>query len=855
MNLSELKQQLDDFNEKQRNAFSEAKDVQALIYERSDFYDRLLLTLWKSFGFHKRKDLTLVPVGGYGRREMFPLSDVDILILTEAELDDETQSQFNDFFMLLWDAKLQVGSAIRTLDECITIGKEEISVATNMLEGRFLTGNSEFFYHFLERIHQDDFWEISEFFDAKVAEKDERYGRYNNTSYNLEPDLKHSPGGLRDLHLLTWIMLRHYGVFSLSELFEQELLFPEEYIELEQAEAVLFRMRFGLHLLLKRYDNRLRFNRQIALSELLGYKGEGNKPVELMMREYFQATQSISQLSQLLLDNFDKIIIKNFRRKGEIRQLDENFYIQEDMIYSTNYGCFVDKPCSILDLFYHLTTEPKAVASVSALRYLRLAVQKQKTSLSEIPEARTRFIELFSQPNFVKRAIKPMHDYGVLKAYLPQWKNIKGLMQFDMFHIYTVDEHTIRTMSKVESFLDEESKEKYPICHSILTNFEKRPLIYLAAMFHDIAKGRGGKHEEKGAVDMYQFAKQHDFSETDSRLMAWLVAEHLLMSKTAQRRDIYDPEVIQEFAKSVVNQTALSALLCLTVADICSTNKTLWNEWKRQLFTQLFESTKEQLKRGEEVAVDYKQAGLENRKLVKEALEKEFSFSQMQAVFTFWNRCPVNYFVRNTPEQLMWQIRGYLENNATLPLVLVDNQNHEGLTEVFVSCEDIPHLFSKIAQVLSQKKMNILDAQIISNNKLVFDSFIVSEHDGKPLSEERCIQLQKVLLKVLTEQRAKEFKLIKKPVKFKSFNRETKVTFLENARIDQTGFELKTMDREGVLAHISDIFNELNLNLINAKITTIGERVEDFFVLSNMEDKALSDEEKETLLERILEEF
>lgn len=349
--MSDLKLQIIEFNAQQNEQFS-TTDVIALLHQRSDFYDETLLNLWQEYGFSDRQDLALIAVGGYGRREMFPLSDLDILVLTENPLDEQTHAKLNELFNLLWDAKLQVGASIRTLQECLDIGKQELSVATNMYEGRLLYGNAELWHRLVEALFQDDFWATPDFFQAKMAEKEERYARYRNTSYNLEPDLKHSPGGLRDLHLVLWIMLRHYGARSFDALFNKGLLFPEEYQELKQAENVLFRMRFALHTQLKRYDNRLRFDRQLQLSELLGYHGEGNQPVEAMMRTFFQATQSISQLSQLLLNSVKQRVL-DLQNSAEKQPLDAHFYVQNQQIAVENHRIFAKQPETILDLFYH----------------------------------------------------------------------------------------------------------------------------------------------------------------------------------------------------------------------------------------------------------------------------------------------------------------------------------------------------------------------------------------------------------------------------------------------------------------------------------------------------------------------
>ncbi len=844
-----LKECISQLNTQQKNAFSQ-ENILDLLYQRSNFYDQILLELWAEFGFAQREDLALLAVGGYGRQEMFPLSDLDILVLAENEVDEATHAQLNKLFNLLWDAKLQVGATVRTVAECIEIGKKEISVATNMYESRYLTGNKLLWQNLMEQLYQDDFWAIEDFFQAKMAEKNDRYARYHNTSYNLEPDLKHSPGGLRDLHLISWIMLRNYGIHDLETLLNRGLLYSEEYQTLSQAQAVLFRMRFALHMQLKRYDNRLRFDRQLKLSEQLGYQGEGNQPVEAMMKDFFQATQAISQLSQLLLNSFEQEVLKP-QNIGEKQPLDQHFIQQNGVIYTENYRCFSQEPYSILDLFYHLTQYPNAKVRATTLRHLRIALQKLKQPLCELAQARSRFIQIFQQLNMVARAVVPMHQLGVLTAYFPAWRGIVGLMQFDLFHIYTVDEHTIRVMLKLESFLDSQTQSSHPLCYEKFSQCDHRTLVYLAALLHDIAKGREGDHAEVGAVDMYDFAILHGFSEVQAQQMAWLVREHLTMSITAQRRDIHDPNVVKTFAEIVENQTALSDLVCLTVADICATNETLWNDWKRTLLSQLYQFTSQQLV----AKLDYQKEAENNRLEAVELMKFALTAEQRKRLQTYWQPCPASYFLRNKPKQLVWHALSLLKQQ-NLPLVLVGNEYARGATEIFIHCEDQNQLFARIAQELSQKKISIHDAQIItSENGLVYDSFIVTESNGQALNEIRCEQIQQSLIKVLLDPASKTFKAIKKPIKHQTFKRKTKVRFLANSPPNQTAFELFTLDREGLLAQLSHIFNQLELVLINAKITTIGERVEDFFVVSTLSHESLSEEQQHQLKQHILDEL
>ena len=383
----------------------------------------------------------------------------------------------------------------------------------------------------------------------------------------------------------------------------------------------------------------------------------------------------------------------------------------------------------------------------------------------------------------------------------------------------------------------------HPLCHQIFATCTHKPLVYLAALLHDIAKGREGDHAENGAVDMYDFACLHGFNEEEAKQMAWLVKEHLTMSITAQRRDIHDPNVVQTFAEIVENQTALSDLLCLTVADVCATNETLWNDWKRSLLSQLFEFTTQQLAE----QLDYQKEAENNRAEALEIMKLALTPPQHKRLATYWANGSESYFLRNKPTQLVWHALALLKQNQ-LPLILVSNEHARGATEIFIHCEDQKQLFARIANILSKKKISIHDAQIItSQNDLVFDSFIVTEQNGQALDETRCEQIQQALQKELTEPQTKPFAVVKKPIKHQTFKRKTKTRFLANSNQNQTAFELFTLDREGLLAQVSQIFNQLDLILINAKITTIGERVEDFFVVSTQENQALSEEMKKTL--------
>lgn len=816
-----------------------------LIENRSNFYDALLIQLWQEMGLSEQQGISLIAVGGYGRREIFPLSDLDFLILVEQTPSPEIEEKITQFIQFLWDCGFEVGNSVRTLEQCESEGKQDITIATNLLEARFLTGNRPHFDALNELLKRADFWSKEDFFNAKVQEQIERYQRYHNTAYNLEPDIKYSPGGLRDLHLLYWVALRHSGALTLEAILQSGFIYPQEYQQLQESRAFLFKVRFALHLILKRYDNRLLFDRQIKVSELLGFRGEGNQAVEKMMKCFFQALHRISLISNLLIQHYRENVLSS-NQTTVIDQLDNDFQLINQCLCLRNSLVFQEKPERILDLFFYLTQYEQADIHSNTLRQLQISLDQLSQKLCEIPAAREKFLRLFNQPNAIKRAFMPMHQYGVLTAYLPQWQAIEGLMQFDLFHIYTVDEHTLRVMLKLESFLSQESAQEHPIAHRIFSQFSDRTLLYIAALFHDIAKGRGGDHAELGAEDVANFAQLHGLDRREIDTLAWLVQSHLLMSITAQRRDIHDPEVVMNFAEAVQNQVRLDYLTCLTVADICATNSNLWNSWKRSLFASLYEFTGRQFVQGMKELLDYSEKSAENRKLAQQILTQDYSDIAPISIEQLWERCPEDYFVRNTPKQIAWHT-SLLVDFAEALLVKISNRFSLGGTEVFIYCQDQPHLFNKVVSTIGAKKFSIHDAQIITTQEgYVFDSFIITELNGELVEFDRRRELEQALTVALQSEKLPALSITPNR-QLQHFTVQTDVRFLHENKKEHTEMELVALDKAGLLAQVSQIFTELNLNLLNAKITTVGEKAEDFFILTNQLGQALAREERERL--------
>lgn len=816
-----------------------------LIENRSDFYDALLIQLWQEMGLSEQLGISLIAVGGYGRCEMFPLSDLDFLILVEQRPSLEIEEKITQFIQFLWDCGFEVGHSVRTLQQCESEGKQDITIATNLLEARFLIGNRPHFDALNELVKRADFWSKEGFFNAKVQEQIERYQRYHNTAYNLEPDIKYSPGGLRDLHLLYWVALHHSGAQTLEDILQSGFIYPQEYQQLQESRAFLFKVRFALHLILTRYDNRLLFDRQIKVSELLGFRGEGNQAVEKMMKCFFQALHRISLISNLLIQHYRENVLSS-NQATVIEQLDDDFQLINQCLCLRNSLVFQEKPARILDLFFYLTQYEWADIHSDTLRQLQISLDQLPQKLCEIPAAREKFLRLFNQPNAIKRAFMPMHQYGVLTAYLPQWQAIEGLMQFDLFHIYTVDEHTLRVMLKLESFLSQESAQEHPIAHRIFSQLSDRTLLYIAALFHDIAKGRGGDHAELGAEDVADFAQLHGLDRREIDTLAWLVQSHLLMSITAQRRDIHDPEVVMNFAEAVQNQVRLDYLTCLTVADICATNGNLWNSWKRSLFASLYEFTEQQFSQGMKELLFYSEKSAENRKLAQQILTQDYSDIAPISIEQLWTRCPEDYFVRNTPKQIAWHTSLLVDFVEAL-LVKISNRFSLGGTEVFIYCQDQPHLFNKVVSTIGAKKFSIHDAQIITTQDgYVFDSFIITELNGELVEFDRRRELEQALTVALQSEKLPALSITPNR-QLQHFIVQTDVRFLHENKKEHTEMELVALDKPGLLAQVSQIFTELNLNLLNAKITTVGEKAEDFFILTNQFGQALDSQQREIL--------
>jgi len=828
--------------------FLDDKDIRQLVQARAWFADKILKLLWEEFDWKGKDDISLIAVGGYGRGELHPHSDIDILILSKNELCQNYAEAVSNFVTLLWDLRLDIGQSVRTIDECVESASDDITIATNLLETRTIAGNDVLRELLNTRAYSDEVCSNRAYFLAKREEQRLRHEKYSDTEYNLEPNLKSSPGTLRDIQTIMWITKRHFGLSCTSELTRYEFLTPEEYQKLVDGELFLWTMRYGLQMIAGRNENRLLFDHQRKLAEMLKFEDTEEKlGVEIMMQQYYRVVLGLAELTDVILQHFDEAILRK-SESAEIIQLNKRFQIRNRYIEAINSQIFAYAPYAIMEIFLLMAQNPQIkgirATTIRALRAHRHLIDKEFRNDLAVT---TLFMELIRTPHDLHKTLSFMKRYNVLGRYIPEFGRIIGQMQHDLFHAYTVDAHTIRVIRNIVRLREPTARSKFPQASRLIHRIPKLEVLYIAALYHDIAKGRGGDHSDLGSLDAERFCVQHHLSKRDTQLICWLIENHLLMSMTAQKKDIQDPDIIHSFAMEVPSQIHLDYLYVLTVSDIDATNPSLWNTWRATLLRQLYIEARRALRRGTENPLDKtKWISATQAEAQDMLLDQGFSEKEIDIV---WNTLEDDYFLQDSTAEIAWQTASIIKHgNSTEPLILIkdiEERQGDGYTQIMIYLKDGQGLFAATTAVLEQLNLNIVSARISSGKGTCsLNTFIVLDENNQSLTgnSERKEQAY-YRLKDELDDPADYPEIIQRrtPRQLKHFSFPTEVTFSNDMINQRTIMEVITPDRPGLLARVGSILVTNNVSLVNAKIATLGERVEDVFFITEKNGQPISD--------------
>ncbi|MFO7340305.1 MAG: [protein-PII] uridylyltransferase [Lysobacteraceae bacterium] len=818
-------------------------DIDRLLALRARAVDRILRQAWARC-IPEGAPLALFAVGGYGRGELFPRSDIDVLVLAEADAQRAHEADLARFFALLWDAGLPVGHAVRSAQECTTAAAGDQTILTALLESRPLVADSGAQAALSDAIATTRVWPAPEFFRAKREELRARHLRHGDTSDNLEPHIKDGPGGLRDLHTLGWMAQRAFGVRDLQAVVALGHVGQDEAATLARERRTLARLRFGLHLVAGRAEERLRFDYQKALAQRLGLADDAHSlAVEKMMQGFYRAAAVVRRISDRLLQRFEE----TFEGEAVPEPLEGDFVLLRGYLAASGPYWPEGDLRQVLALFSTWAAHPRIRGLHSrTARALAETLPHLPSYERTGPAARGRFMALLRGPQPVETLTR-MARLGVLGQYLPAFAQVSGRMQFDLFHAYTVDQHTLMVLRNIAGFA-EGPDERFAIAHEVWPRLRKPELLLLAGLFHDIAKGRGGDHSELGAVDARRFCAAHGLSEADTGLVAWLVEQHLRMSVTAQKQDISDPEVVRAFARLVGDRERLDYLYLLTCADIAGTSPNLWNAWKDRLLADLYLSTRRVLREGLEVPVDVDARVAEAREATRALMRgRGYDDATIDRQFA---EMPEESFLRFRPEQLAWQAASLVEvfhGQTQVAVRPIGGSASGGALEVFVHSPDRDGLFAAIVATLDRHGYGVHQARVLMGpHGTVFDTFEVLPADTFASRDPAQLEaaLRQALSGALDQVRAPRRVA---PRQLRHFRFPPRIEFSTTGDGRRSLLSLVCPDRPGLLSDVAQALRACRLRVHDARIATFGERAEDVFQITDENDRPLDEAAQEAL--------
>ena len=852
-----------------RDQGASTRGVRQALQKLSRLTDQTLRELWSRADFGT--GFSLIAVGGYGRGELFPHSDVDVLVLlpdgAQPDEDAELKKQLEGFIGSCWDLGLEIGSSVRSVTDCVNESAKDVTVQTSMLESRLICGSKTTFSRLVMQL--DEAMDPKAFYVAKTLEMRQRHTKYENTPYSLEPNCKESPGGLRDLQIILWVSKAAGLGRSWDDLARKGLATPLEARQIKANEALLSLIRARLHLLANRREDRLVFDLQSAVAESFGFKAQvpavitagppgaphvaptakgTRRASEALMKRYYWAAKAATQLNQILLLNIQERLQDDMAGVDRLRPLNARFFDKGGMLEVASDDLYVQQPNAILETFHiYQTTVGIKGFSARTLRALYNARPVMNAKFRADPVNRAQFLQILKEPEGITHALRMMNETSVLGRYLWVFRHIVGQMQHDLFHVYTVDQHILMVLRNVRRFFIAEHSHEYPFCSQLAAGWDKPWIFYIAAIFHDIAKGRGGDHSDLGAKDVRTFCRQHGIEREDSKLIEFLVSQHLTMSRMAQKEDLSDPDVISAFAQRVGNERYLTALYLLTVADIRGTSPKVWNAWKGKLLEDLYRYTLRALggRAPDPGAV------IEARKREALSMLALHALPHM-AHKTLWDTLDVSYFMRHQADEIAWHTRVLTRQIAQTATKAAGKATPEGAAvpdrcivrarlspegeglQVLVYAPDQNDLFARICGYFDGSNFSILDARVHTTlTGHALDTFQVVAPTLSDHYRELIAMVENNLAQTIDECGP-----LPAPMKgrlsrrVKSFPVTPRVDLRPDEKAQRWLLSVSASDRAGLLYGISRVLARYDINVQLAKITTLGERVEDTFLIS-----------------------
>ncbi|WP_448547251.1 [protein-PII] uridylyltransferase [Thalassotalea fusca] len=820
--------------------------IQDLQAARAQMFDQLLVRLWQSFNLD-RPHISLNAVGGYGRGTLHPKSDIDLCILHDKALNEDEKQGISSFLTALWDFSVDIGHAVRSTAENIEAAKSDISIATNLLDIRTMHGNQAHARDIRALIYENNLWTSESFFEFKIDEQNSRHEKAKNTALFLEPNLKNNPGGMRDVQTIVWIARKHYNVADAAALKSLGFLKQDEYTELRESYDFICRIRWALHSVANRAEERLLFEHQLDVAEFMKF-GHGNNAqlaVEKMMRQLFRAMTRVRELNQIICNVFLREICEQ-SSNASVTHIDDGFSICNGMIQANFDEVFYDKT-NVIKLFRYIAEYPQ-ITNI-APETIRLIRQTRRGLLGELQDyhgCRIEFLRILKHANGLKLPFSLMHRYGILASYFPQWRAIEGQMQFDMHNAYTVDEHAFKLIQYIDSF--KSSDKSKLLASSVFKQNVSKHVIVIAAMCHDLSGKQSNESNEVSAAHAREFATLHQLKQSEIDLIVWLVNQQHLLVSTVQTQDIHDPDVINKIAKTVRTEVKLNALFCFTVADMMATNDLMWNEWQESLLNELYFSLRRALKQGLENVFEQRTVIRENKADAMQLLtDKGFDESK---VLTLWTELPSSFFIEHQAEELSDFTDLIISADDTV--VSINEDASFGCNNLLVYASDRSMLFVDLFNTLATLKVRVKSAKILKtkNNKVLEVIKFLDQYDEVIRDKYRIEQITKRIQETVANK-----KQLRKPVRPKfveNFEHNPTIEFLPSAKKGKTLLRINALDDPRFVERICQVFKQNELMIHSAKISSLGESSENVFLISTKDNQAITTNQQTDLQDALV---